>query len=431
MKRTTSRTSGPTIADPAGRRAVPPAEGLEWLVLFYQLPARHSPARVKAWRRLQRIGAVTLKNSAYVVPNSAEAREDLEWIKAEINAIGGQAMVMAADAVDPSTRQEVVELFRVARGQDFQAIHGQAHAMLGRVRARAPVGSARRRLMQSVRRLRERFHDLEAVDFFDAPHHNEAAQVLADLDRRTKGGGSMAIRPTPSTTTLDVNSFRGRVWLTRPRPGVDRMSSAWLIRRFIDPDATFAFGDAPGQDTMIRFDMFGAEFGHRGTACTFETIAQQFGLADPAVAWLGRMVHDLDLKEDTYAAPEKAAVGRMVEGFRRMYPDDQTLLSEGIAMFEALYQSYRDHEAVPATSARSRQRRKPQRDRPKAGRADERAVHEHAGLAVSASGPRRASSTHSDPVSESVHCARRGAWRGAHRVVCMRMAERQRRPCLD
>jgi hypothetical protein len=350
------------MADPVDGRPPQAAETNAWLVLFYQLPAKHSPARVKAWRRLHRIGAVTLKNSAYVLPNSAEAREDFEWIKTEIIAIGGQAVVLASEALDSATGQDITALFRTARGQDFDAVRQDARAILERLGARAPGGSARRRLVQSIRRLRERFREIEAIDFFDAPHRSEAAQTLDELDQRTKKGQLMAKRPTPSQAALDVNRYRGRVWITRSRPGVDRMSSAWLIRRFIDPDATFAFGDASMQPTMIPFDMFGAEFGHHGTSCTFETIAQRFGIADPAVAWLGRIVHDLDLKEETYSAPEKAAVGRMIEGLRRMYPDDRTLLDEGITMFEALYRSYAEHQSSSSrpsgNRANSRRRRR-------------------------------------------------------------------------
>ena len=173
----------------------------------------------------------------------------------------------------------------------------------------------------------------------------------------------MTTRADASAEMPDVKSYRGRVWLTRSRPGVDRMSSAWLIRRFIDPDATFAFGDASKEEAMIPFDMFGAAFGHQGTSCTFETITRRFAVKDPAVAWLGRMVHDLDLKEDTYNVPEKAAVGQMIEGLRRMYPDDQTLLSAGITMFEALYQSYGEREQPPTLSPTIRKRVKSRRHR--------------------------------------------------------------------
>jgi hypothetical protein len=336
-----------------------------WLVLFYQLPAKHSPARVKAWRRLQRIGAVTLKNSAYVIPNSAEAREDFEWIKTEIVAIGGQAMVLAAEALDADTAQEILGLFRAARGRDFEEIGEQARAMLDRFRKQRPGGPSRRRLVQSLRRLRERFRETEVIDFFDAPHRGEASRLLDELDRLAKRGTTMTKPPAPSETTLDVNDYRGRVWVTRPRPGVDRMSSAWLIRRFIDPNAKFAFGEVTDRETMVPFDVFGAPLGHHGTSCTFETIAQQFGIRDPAVAWLGRIVHDLDLKDDAYGITETAAVGRMVEGLRRMYRDDHMLISEGVTMFEALYQSYGggEPESAPSTAKRAASRRKPPRGR--------------------------------------------------------------------
>jgi hypothetical protein len=338
-----------------------------WLVLVYQLPAKRSPVRVKAWRRLQRVGAVTLKNSAYVLPNRGDAREDFEWIKTEIVATGGQAMVLTADALDAATGQQLVELFRTARGLDFEAIRRPAQALLDRWRPRTARGAARRRLIQTVRRLRERFRELEGIDFFDAPQRTEAARILDELDRTAKRGHTMVTRKAPAAAAvqaLDSNDYRGRVWLTRTRPGVDRMSSAWLIRRFIDPGATFAFGDAPDAAAMIPFDMFGAEFGHHGDACTFETIAQRFAIDDPAVTWIGHVVHDLDLKESTYRIAEGDAVGRMVEGLRRMYPEDQTLLREGITMFEALYRSHTGQAPAAskprrsATSPRGR-RRKP------------------------------------------------------------------------
>jgi hypothetical protein len=325
----------------------------EWLVLFYQLPARQSPARVKAWRRLQRIGAVSLKNSAYVLPNSAEAREDFEWIKTEIVGIGGQAVVLAAEALDPAAREEITDLFRAARGEDFDALRKQAGAILERWRSRSPTRSARRRIVQTLRRLRERLRETEAIDYFDAPHRREAGQLLDELDRRLKRGHAMPARQTPTTATLDAADYRGRTWLTRPRPGVDRMSSAWLIRRFIDPKASFAFGDRAGKTAMIPFDMFGAEMGHQGGSCTFETIARKFGIDDPAVLWLGRIVHDLDLKENTFGVPESAAVGRMVDGLRRMHQDDETLLDHGMMVFETLYQSFEGRPA-PRRERRSR-----------------------------------------------------------------------------
>lgn len=333
-------------------------QGAAWLVLFYQLPAKQSKARVKAWRRLQRIGAVTLKGSAYVLPNGAEAREDFEWIKAEILAIGGQATVLSAETLDSAADQEIRELFRVARGGDFESIRKQAQTLLARFRSHPPAGAARRRFVQTVRRLREWYRETEIIDFFDARNRNEAARILDELDRVTKRGERMTKRSAPSARTLDENEYRGRVWVTRARPGVDRMSSAWLIRRFIDADAKFAFGDAASMEGMIPFDLYGAKLGHHGARCTFETIAERFGIEDPAVVWLGRIVHDLDLKEDTYGLPETGAVGRMVEGLRQMYRDDHMLIGEGMTMFEALYQSFGAAEPRTTTKRRTTRRRK-------------------------------------------------------------------------
>ena len=159
----------------------------------------------------------------------------------------------------------------------------------------------------------------------------------------------------PSISPANPANYRGKTWLTRPRPGVDRMSSAWLIRRFIDPDATFVFADAPKRTDAIPFDTFEAEFGHHGTHCTFETLCERFGIADAAVRHIGRIVHDLDLKETIYREAEAATIGRLVEGLRLAQPNDSALLDTGIDMFEALYRAV----TPPSTPSRSSSRHTP------------------------------------------------------------------------
>jgi hypothetical protein len=124
------------------------------------------------------------------------------------------------------------------------------------------------------------------------------------------------------------------------------MASAWLIRRFIDPQAVFDFVERPA-DADVPFDMYTGEFSHHGTSCTFETLAHRFSISDPAVVLIGHIVHDLDLKERRYAPPEAPAVERMIEGFQELYPDDQTLLQHGITMFEALARSFSATKPVP------------------------------------------------------------------------------------
>ena len=310
-----------------------------WLLLVYQLPAKRSPARVKVWRRLQRIGAVLLKNSAWVMPQSDEAREDFEWLKGEVAASGGDAMILEAHALRPATQDEIVGTFRAARALDFEAVRKQAARLADRAVKRRATRATGRALPQAVRRLRERLRELETIDFFPSAARAEVTQLVAQLERLARGGQTMKTTADAALETLPVRRYKNKVWVTRPRPGVDRMASAWLIRRSIDPKAAFTFRAKPRGDE-IPFDMFSGELGHHGGLCTFETIAARFAVRDAAVAQIGQIVHDLDLKDVRYNRPESPAIGRLVDGLRRTHKDDAALLEHGIGMFEALARSF-------------------------------------------------------------------------------------------
>ena len=304
-----------------------------WLLLAHQLPTRPSNARVKTWRRLQQIGAVANRNSVYVLPNTEQCREDFEWLRSEIVALGGDATVFLADAVSPGEGEEIVATFQRTREADYRALKRETDKLLKSARARRrggpPGGTA---LDRSVRTLRERFTAIERIDFFSASARHAAAVSLAALEQAAAAG---ARRATEHAASLSPGDFRNRRWVTRPRPGVDRMASAWLIRRFVDPNATFAFVKEPAASD-VAFDMYTGEFSHQGPLCTYEVLAQSFALSDPAVLRIGQIVHDLDMHDTKYAAAEAPAVGRMVEGLRQMYADDEALLRHGIDMFEAL-----------------------------------------------------------------------------------------------
>ena len=198
----------------------------------------------------------------------------------------------------------------------------------------------RDQLSRSVRMLRERFADIERIDFCNAPDRQAAGAALASLERRLAERVAARSRvATAAGTPRSMTDFRNGRWVTRPRPGVDRMASAWLIRRFIDPNATFAFVDQP-DEADIPFDMYAGEFSHHGSMCTFETLAERFGLREASIGRIGQIVHDLDMKDSRYAALEGPAVGRMVEGLRSMHGDDHVLLEQGMSMFEALARSF-------------------------------------------------------------------------------------------
>lgn len=313
-----------------------------WLLLVQQLPAKPSRARVQIWRRLQNVGAVSLRGAVWALPNTPEAREDLEWVRSDVLALGGHAAVLAAEAVDGVSAEEVATAVREAREQDYAAIDEAARALLAGLGERS-TPATRRRLARKLAPLRERLRAVVAVDpagaLGGAPGRDQAEAALSDLEARLRPAAPV-VAAAADAGPLAVEALRGRTWVTRPRPGVDRMATAWLVRRFVDPAATFVFAEHPeDRPAALPFDMYGVDFGHHEGRCTFETLALRLGLDDPAVAWLGRLVHDVDLKDARYAVPEGATVARLIEGLQRSTADDGELLARGIELFEALYRS--------------------------------------------------------------------------------------------
>jgi hypothetical protein len=315
---------------------MPQPQTLRWLVLAHQLPANPSNLRVRVWRRLHELGAVVLRNSLYVLPASDESRENFSWIREEIVGSGGQVSVLEASAVDRYTDAELMQQFRKARTADYEALAADIRKVGERFVVK-PRSAALARRNRALRLLRDRFTAVQARDFFDAAGRMVVEQAFKEVEA-TDGG----VTRSRLATKLDPRAYRRRTWITRPRPGIDRMASAWLIRRFVDAQARFSFL-GPGETmsaTDVEFDMPDVEFGHHGAHCTFETLMHRFGVTDRGVVAMSRIVHDLDLKEHKYAMPEAAAVGRLVDGLRATYPDDQELLKQGMVVIEALYRSF-------------------------------------------------------------------------------------------
>jgi hypothetical protein len=336
-------TPSPAIAETATAAAAPHTARPRWLLFVPQLPASASNLRVRTWRRLQQLGAIAVKQAVYVLPDSPVAREDFEWLKAEIQGAGGDVSVFAAGSIDAWSDDQIVEEFRRSRQEAYAALAGDIEEILKKsdVPRRRPAGRAPafRRLLAS---LRQRFAAIERVDFFGGAGRDRVATLLATFEDRIVTRTPGSARPA-SSTAADVNrpEYYGRLWVTRPRPGVDRMSSAWLIRRFIDPDARFGF--AADRHTLpadaVAFDMFGVDLTHRGDQCTFETLCEVFGIAHVAIGRLAAIVHDLDLKDGRFAAPEAPAVGLIIDGLQLAYTDDHDLLEQGIVLFDALYRA--------------------------------------------------------------------------------------------
>ena len=351
MRARTAPRTQVTTAVAASRKA------RRWLLFVYQLPSTPSNLRVRTWRRLQQVGALPIKQAVYALPDTPGAREDFEWLKTEIKAAGGDASVYASDNVDSWGDDALVEEFRRARQEAYSSLAREIEKVLGRLAAtRRPRGTRAPAVRRLVEVFRARLSAIERVDFFGSAGRDRVTTLLQRLEE-TSSGSRPAERPRPAGSA-DPERYANRLWVTRPRPGVDRMASAWLIRRFVAPQARFAFvadrESAPHD--AVPFDMFGVEFSHQGDGCTFETLCAVFAIDNPAVARIAAIVHDLDLTDGRFAAQEAPTVGTVIEGMQLSVLDDDVLLEQGIALFESLYRAFEQsaRAAGPRPVARAR-----------------------------------------------------------------------------
>jgi hypothetical protein len=300
------------------------AEPANWLLLLHQLPAKPAYARVKLWRRLQALGAVAVKNAVYALPAVPQAQEDFEWALKEIIAAGGEGMIVEARLIDGLSDEGVRALFNAAREADYRALAKDIRAL---EKDAAPA---------QIARLRAEAARITAIDFFGA---NGREDVEARLAARSASDAASV----GGTRTLVSGS--GHVWVTRRNVHVDRIGSAWLIRRFIDPQASFKFVAAKGyrpRPGELRFDMFEAEFTHEGDRCTFEVLLQKSGRDDPALAAIGEIVHDIDLKDGKFARAEAGGIAAVIDGLARADLSDMARVEQGGSLFDNLYALFSD-----------------------------------------------------------------------------------------
>jgi hypothetical protein len=310
-----------------------------FILLVHQIPPRPSYLRVKIGRRLQALGAVAVKNSVYVLPRSESALEDFQWLRREILAGRGEATIMEARFLEGHTDAEVEALFTAAREGDYAALAREAGAV-ERSLGRAPRRGRAEPPRQALARLRRRLAEVRAIDFFGAPGREAVEGMLDGVEARLRPRAPSEAPPAGRAG----RGVRGCTWVTRRGIHVDRMASAWLVRRFVDRAARFKF--VPGQvhaprQGEQRFDMSPGEFTHEGDLCTFEVILLRFGLHDPALRHIGEVVHDIDLKDAKFGRPEAAGLDCLVAGIALRHGDDQARLREASAVFDAFYESLR------------------------------------------------------------------------------------------
>jgi len=309
-----------------------------WLLLIHQLPAKPAYARVKVWRRLQALGAVTVKGAVYALPANAETQEDFAWLAKEIVEDGGEAMICEAALVEGLSDHDMQMLFDHARDEDYAKIAAEARDVAGRQSDEA-TDRELAEMASQVARLRRQLDAVVAIDFFGANGRLAAQGLVSGLEAVLKKEDAV----TPAEPAPAPGPLSNRTWVTRRGVQIDRIASAWLIRRFIDQEARFKFVPSSGcqpEPGELRFDMFEGEFTHRGDRCTFEVLIGHAGLSDPALSAIGEIVHDIDLKDDKYGRAETAGVKSLIAGIATPGADDEQRLARGAVLLDGLYDSF-------------------------------------------------------------------------------------------
>jgi hypothetical protein len=309
-----------------------------WLLLIHQIPAKPDYLRVKVGRRLQQIGAIPVKSSVYALPNSTRSREDFEWVLREVMDGGGEALLCAVNLVDGLDDAALATLFRDARRKDYEGLTEEARRALGLLATGAVESTAG--LAAAIARMDRRLAAIRAIDFFGAPGEDDAATGLEELRERLSGARRAALLPKGS-----AQRPHEATWVTRAGIEEDRIASAWLIRRFIDPGARFRFlpeGASPDAGE-IGFDMFDVEYTHEGNRCTFEVLLERFELEDPGLSALAEVVHDIDLRDEKFGRPETAGVDRLIRGIVRVESEDAGRLTLGARLFDCLYATFQEN----------------------------------------------------------------------------------------
>jgi hypothetical protein len=314
-----------------------------WLLLMHQLPPKADSFRVKIWRNLQKIGALQIKNSVYVLPVTAENQERFEKVVHEINAGKGDAFLCQTRFVQGIENNEIIAKFTQDRTEKYKALAQHFRKIL---HAHPSSDLSEEELMDiehSFGKVERQLQELQAIDFFGSKESSATLKlyrtVLDTLNKLRKGHQEEHIR------SFDLKQYQSKVWVTRSNIHVDRLASAWLINQFIDKRPKFKFvknHNYKPTKNEIRFDMFNGEFTHIGDRCTFEILVQSFSLKKTGLSIIAEIIHDLDLKDTKFNRPETAGIGLIIESIVTSENDDFRRIKKANGLFDDLYRNIAD-----------------------------------------------------------------------------------------
>jgi hypothetical protein len=302
--------------------------------LLFNLPAKQSSERVKIWRRLKKFGAVQLKTSTYVLPDEPVHYERFQWLAKEIVDTGGEATLVRVKDIEGMPYAAVVALFNEARARDYDEI---VEPLTHLTKYRKARKASAETFVSELEKVRRRFQEIQEIDYFQSSRGED----LRALFQKAESLGSPRKKPE-TTARLRIEDYRGQTWITRPRPEIDRVGSAWLIRKFLDPDAKFVFANTPAAAPQaIPYDMFEVEFSHHADHCSFETLIERFCIRDRAVLRIAELIHDADLEDEKFHRVEGFGVEQIFKGWAKQGLTDQEILSKGFECFDALYAQFK------------------------------------------------------------------------------------------
>ena len=317
----------------------------EWLLIFYSVPSHPVSSRMKIWRKLVRSGAVQLKGAVYVIPATDEHQELFQWLIGEVRSLGGDGAFARSSAIETMSDDEVRELFIRQINEEYRGMEKAVSSLEQKIQSirKGTKLQDRSPLIDQLAKASRDFEDIRKRDFFSSAAGEAISKRLLQLQSGLKGLDKGGFGEVAAVSPKHAEKYQNRVWITRKKPFVDRMASAWLIKRFIDTNATFKFIEerelSAGAPGSVAFDLRNAEFTHVGDLCTFEVLVKAFAIKDKAVKQLAEIVHDLDVKDEKYGNAGTTGVEEILTGIRKTGKNDLDTLERGMAVFEMLYQS--------------------------------------------------------------------------------------------
>jgi hypothetical protein len=305
-----------------------------WLFLLSNLPAKQSSCRVRVWRELKKFGAVQLKTSTYVLPDEPVHYERFQRLAKEIVDNGGEGALVRVKDIEGMPHAAIVAIFNEARARDYDEIAGPLTRLI-----KDPEGrkASPKTFAKQLQKLRYRYEEIRENDFFQSLRGEDLQRLFLKAESLEPSA-----KQPERKVRLRVEDYRDKIWITRPHPEIDGVGSAWLIRNFIDPRATFLFANTLTKHRgALPYDMIGAEFSPNGDCCTFETLTERFGIRERAARRLAEIIHDTDLEDGKFHRVEGFGVAQILKGWAKQGLSDEEILLRGFQCFDGLHAQLR------------------------------------------------------------------------------------------